>query len=81
MIADDLYTAHYCRVAYYDSPDISDFVVGWTGQPPIFSSLMLSWRGILADPSAFAWEQLDLSQHALKLLVVQAVEGSGKIYR
>lgn len=79
--AGNLYAAHHRKVTYYNVPDNSDFVVGETGCFPIYGSLTMSWRGVLAAPSVFLWDHLGLPKGDLKVLVTRALEGNGRIYR
>lgn len=49
--AGDLMEAHQRKVAYYSTKDIKRWVQDTTGFPPAFSSITISWRGILAAPT------------------------------
>ena len=76
----NLDTAHRRKVTYYDVPEIRDYVVSLSGNNPIFSTFTISWRGMVALPSANTWDSLGLPKAILKLMVVQALEGGAAIY-
>ena len=79
--AGSLDAAHMRKVAYYNTPDIRDFVESLTGNPPIISSFTMSWRGVLALPSMNTWASLGLPKASLKLMVVRGLEGGVRTYQ
>ena len=79
--AGSLDDAHARKVAYYNTPCINAFVQAFTGNPPIFSSFTLSWRGVLALPSMNTWASLGLPKSVLKLMVVLGLEGGVRIHQ
>jgi len=78
--AGDLDTAHQRKVDYYNTDDVRRWVQSTTGFPPAFSTITISWRGILATPTVNTWATLGLRKSDLKVLVVRTLEGSGRIY-
>ena len=80
----NLDTAHRRKVTYYDVPEIRDYLVSLSGNNPIFSTFIISWRGVVALPSAntwdTVWDSLGLPKGILKLMAVRALEGGAAIY-
>ena len=74
-------TAHDRKKTYYDVPEIRDYVVSLSGLNPILSTFTISWRGVVALPSANTWDSLGLPKASLKLMVVRALEGGAAIFK
>ena len=71
-----LEVAHGLKRSYYDVGDIRDWVRTKTGYTPVFATLTINWRGIMATPSYMALKTLGLSKNDLHLLTVRSLEGS-----
>lgn len=68
--------AHGLKRSYYDVGEIRDWVIQRTGLPPVFATLTINWRGIMATPSYMALKSLGLSKRDIHLLTVRCMEGS-----
>lgn len=76
-----LQAAHDLKVRYYQNPEVASWVQGTTGKPPIFSSVTINWRGIMATQSCNTLRDWGVSNRDLELLVVRSLEGSAQILR
>ncbi|MPC84947.1 Retrovirus-related Pol polyprotein from type-2 retrotransposable element R2DM [Portunus trituberculatus] len=75
-IRDALVHAHGLKKSYYDVGEIRSWVREKTGLNPIFTTLTINWRGIMATPSYMALKSLGLTKADLRLLTVRSLEGS-----
>ena len=73
--------AHNLKAAYYNTDDISQWVQRETGHQPSYTTLTFNWRGLLANASLHALQDLGLKKPDTKLLTVRALEGSVAIIR
>ena len=73
--------AHALKTAYYNTGDISKWVQQETGHLPSYTTLTFNWRGLLANASLHAVQDLGLKKPDTKLLTVRALEGSVAIIR
>ena len=71
-----LEVAHGLKRSYYDVGEIREWVRTKTGHAPVFATLTINWRGIMATPSYMALKTLGLSKNDLHLLTVRSLEGS-----
>ena len=76
----NLDTAHRRKVTYYEVSEIRDYVMSLSGINLIFSTFTISWRRVVALPSANTWDSLGLPKAILKLMVVRALEEGAAIY-
>lgn len=56
--------AHGLKRTYYDVEDIREWVRTKTGHSPLFATLTINWRGVMATPSYMALKTLGLTTHA-----------------
>ena len=56
--------AHGLKRTYYDVEDIREWVRTKTGHSPVFATLTINWRGVMATPSYMALKTLGLTTHA-----------------
>ena len=78
---DFLDQAHRLKREYYDVGDVRAWVSETSGHSPIFSTLTINWRGIMATPSFHTLQDLGLSKGEIRLLIVRSLEGSGMVLR
>ena len=73
--------AHALKTSYYNTGDISEWVQKETGHLPSYTSLTFNWRGLLANASMSALQDLGLYKPDIKLLTVRSLEGSVALIR
>ena len=73
--------AHALKSTYYNTTDISRWVQQETGHLPSYTTLTFNWRGLLANASLHALQDLGLKKNDTKLLTVRALEGSVSLIR
>ena len=73
--------AHALKASYYNTDDISRWVQQETGHLPSFTTLTFNWRGLLANASLHALQDLGLKKTDTKLLTVRSLEGSVAVIR
>ena len=75
-LGDTLERAHGLKRTYYDVEDIREWVRTRTGHSPVFTTLTINWRGVMATPSYMALKTLGLTKRDIHLLTVRSIEGS-----
>ena len=68
--------AHGLKVSHYNTEAIRTWVREKTGHPPVFTTLTINWRGLMATPSYNSLRALQCTKADLRLLVVRSLEGS-----
>ncbi|XP_063850378.1 uncharacterized protein LOC135094311 [Scylla paramamosain] len=67
--------AHGLKRSYYDTGEIRAWALEQTGSTPVFTTLTMNLRGIMATPSYLALKSLKLTKAELRLLAVRGMEG------
>ena len=68
--------AHDLKRSYYDTGDIRAWVQEKTGRYPVFTTLTINWRGIMATPSYYTLKTFGFTKAELRLLTARSIEGS-----
>ncbi|KAK4287463.1 hypothetical protein Pmani_039466 [Petrolisthes manimaculis] len=66
---------------YYNTPIIRQWVNGRSGKPPVFSSIVMNWRGAWAQASYNTFKALGGTDELGKLITVRMLEDSVRMYR
>lgn len=74
-----LAAAHELKTNYYNNEEISRHTRDATGHPPSYSSITISWRGVMAQASYNTLKTWGLTNEELTLLFVRSLEGSAMI--
>ena len=79
---DDPNTPHMVKVEKYEQhQEIKESIEQLTGTPPLFSSIIISWRGVFSPASAADLRSFGLTQADLGLLAAITVEQGAVIHR
>ena len=79
---DDPNTPHMAKVEKYQQhQEVVASIEQLTGSPPLFSSIIISWRGVFSPASAADLRSFGLTQADLGLLSAITVEQGAVIHR
>lgn len=71
--------AHERKVQKYNVPELLDIIKGKNSDPPLVTSMTVTYRGVWSPKSAGALTDLGLDKEDLKILTIRCLGGGGQL--